>query len=58
MIAAQEKPAYIYHLGDWDPSGQNAADKIEETLRELAPEAEIYFEKVAVRPDQGWISPW
>jgi hypothetical protein len=32
-----EVPAYIYHLGDFDPSGVNAAQKIEETLRELAP---------------------
>jgi hypothetical protein len=30
-------PAYIYHLGDFDPSGVNAGEKIEETLRELAP---------------------
>jgi hypothetical protein len=29
-------PAYIYHLGDFDPSGVNAGEKIEETLRELA----------------------
>ena len=32
-----EVPAYIYHLGDFDPSGVNAGEKIEETLRELAP---------------------
>jgi hypothetical protein len=58
-IVAQDKPAYIYHLGDWDPGGQNAADKIEETLRELAPESEIYFEKLAVTPEQieGWSLP-
>ena len=36
-------PAYIYHLGDFDPSGVNAGEKIEETLRELAPDAEIYL---------------
>jgi hypothetical protein len=45
-------PAYIYHLGDFDPSGVNAAAKIEETLRELAPDAEIHFEKLAVTPVQ------
>jgi hypothetical protein len=49
-------PAYIYHLGDFDPSGVNAGEKIEETLRELAPDAEIYFERIAVTPDQ--ISEW
>ncbi len=36
-------PAYIYHLGDYDPSGVNAGEKIEETLRELAPDAEIHL---------------
>jgi hypothetical protein len=49
-------PAYIYHLGDFDPSGVNAAEKIEDTLRELAPDAEIYFERVAVTPEQ--IAQW
>jgi hypothetical protein len=46
------KPAYIYHLGDYDPSGQDAARKIEEELRELAPDAEIHFERLAVTPEQ------
>jgi hypothetical protein len=46
------KPAFIYHLGDYDPSGQDAARKVEETLRELAPNAEIHFERLAVTPQQ------
>src|SRR5499427_4932799 len=45
-------PAYIYHLGDFDPSGVNAGEKIEETLRELAPDAAITFERIAVTPKQ------
>ena len=49
-------PAYIYHLGDFDPSGVNAGEKIEETLRELAPDAEIIFERIAVTPEQ--IEDW
>jgi hypothetical protein len=49
-------PIYIYHLGDFDPSGVNAGEKIEETLRELAPSAEIHFEPLAVLPYQ--ISEW
>ena len=52
----QERPCHIYHLGDWDPSGQDAARHIEETLRDLAPDAEIYFERIAVTADQ--ISDW
>jgi hypothetical protein len=49
-------PAYIYHLGDFDPSGVNAGEKIEETLRELAPDADITFERNAVTPEQ--IAEW
>jgi hypothetical protein len=36
-ISAHGKPAYIYHLGDLDPSGQDAARDIEEKLRRYAP---------------------
>jgi len=49
-------PAYIYHLGDFDPSGVNAGEKIEETLRELAPDADIVFERIAVTEEQ--ITDW
>jgi hypothetical protein len=45
-------PTFIYHFGDFDPSGVNAGEKIEETLRELAPIAEIFFERIAVTPRQ------
>ena len=45
-------PTYIYHFGDFDPSGVNAGEKIEQTLIEMAPNAEIYFERVAVTPKQ------
>ncbi len=51
-IAGLDVPAYIYHCGDFDPSGQGAARAIEETLREMAPEAEIHFERLAVTPTQ------
>ena len=51
-ISDLDVPAYIYHLGDFDPSGVNAGEKIEETLRELAPSAEIIFERIAVTPEQ------
>jgi hypothetical protein len=55
-IAELEVPAIIYHLGDFDPSGVNAAEKIEETLRELAPDAEIHFRRLAVTREQ--ITAW
>lgn len=48
--------AHIYHLGDYDPSGQDAARPIEQTLREMAPDAEIHFERLAVTERQ--IASW
>src|SRR5262245_7094430 len=45
-------PTYIYHLGDFDPSGVNAGEKIEETLNEMAPDADITFERLAVTQEQ------
>ncbi|MBA3323916.1 MAG: hypothetical protein H0T41_01090 [Rhodobacteraceae bacterium] len=51
-IIASGAPTYLYHLGDFDPSGVNAAYKVRETLRDLAPEAEIHFERLAVTEAQ------
>jgi hypothetical protein len=45
-------PAYVYHLGDFDPSGVNAGEKIEQTLKEMAPGAEIRFQRIAVNEEQ------
>jgi hypothetical protein len=47
-IEATYKPAYIYHFGDLDPSGVDAARDIEAKLRRYAPDAEIHFERPAV----------
>jgi hypothetical protein len=51
-ISDLDVPTYIYHFGDFDPSGVNAGEKIEQTLREMAPNAEIHFERVAVTRQQ------
>jgi hypothetical protein len=56
QIRTLNRPAYIYHLGDFDPSGVNAGEKIDQTLREMAPAAEIHFERLAVLPQQ--ITAW
>jgi hypothetical protein len=58
-IRALDRPSYIYHLGDHDPSGVNAGEKIDRTLREMAPAAEIHFERLAVLPEQirSWRLP-
>lgn len=55
-IAYLNKRTIIYHLGDHDPSGVCAGEKIESTLREFAPEADIEFERLAVLPEQ--IEAW
>jgi hypothetical protein len=55
-IAAQDKPVWIYHCGDWDPSGQNAADNIGQRLQEFARDADITFVKLAVTSEQ--IAEW
>ena len=55
-IGQLEVPTYVYHFGDYDPSGVNAAEKIEQTLREMAPNAQIHFQRVAVQPWQ--IEEW
>jgi hypothetical protein len=46
------KPAYVYHFGDLDPSGVDAARDIEAKLRRYAPGAEIHFERPAVTREQ------
>lgn len=56
FIQKLDVPTYIYHLGDFDPSGVNAGEKIEQTLREMAPAADIHFERLAVFEEQ--IEEW
>ena len=59
MIEAIDKPAHVYHFGDLDPSGVDAARDIEAKLRRYAPEAEIYFSRPAVTREQveAWNLP-
>jgi hypothetical protein len=52
---AAGKSVYIYHFGDFDPSGQDAARHIEEQLRELSDD-DFEFERIAVTPHQ--IKEW
>jgi hypothetical protein len=51
-IAAQGKPTWLYYLGDFDPSGVDISRKIESELRRLAPDAELYFKRLAVNENQ------
>jgi hypothetical protein len=58
-IEARGKPAHIYHFGDLDPSGVDAARDIEAKLRRYAPEAEIHFSRPAVTREEveAWNLP-
>jgi hypothetical protein len=56
FMAQVEKPCFIYHYGDYDPSGQDAARAIEKGLRQHAGGAEVHFERIAVTQSQ--IDEW
>ena len=47
-----EKAAYLYYLGDHDPSGVDIPRNVEARLREFAPLAEIHFVRLAVTREQ------
>jgi hypothetical protein len=51
-MEGEHRPCFVYHFGDFDPSGVNAAETIERTLRELAPGVDINFTRAAVTPNQ------
>ncbi len=51
-IAEQDKPVFIYYLGDHDPSGVDIPRFVEVELRRLAPGAAITFERIAVTDEQ------
>jgi hypothetical protein len=58
-IRQQGKPAHIYYLGDWDPSGIDIPRNIEAQLRTLSGGADITFSRLAVQPWQvdAWQLP-
>jgi hypothetical protein len=50
-IRGLDVPVYVYHFGDFDPSGENAAECIERDLRDMSG-AEVHFERVALTEEQ------
>jgi hypothetical protein len=50
------KRAYLYYFGDHDPSGRHIDRSMERRLHEFAPDAEIHFERVAIKEEQ--IAAW
>ena len=57
-ILDEDKPAFLYYLGDHDPSGVHIPQKVESDLREMAAGAEIHFKRIAVNIDQieAWVT--
>ena len=51
-ISEENRPAHLYYIGDWDPSGKIIPQVIERRLRAFAPEAEIHFERLLVTQEQ------
>jgi hypothetical protein len=52
QIGETDKQTFIYYLGDHDPSGVNIPKVVERDLREMAPDADIMFERLAVNLEQ------
>jgi hypothetical protein len=52
VIEAEDKPAYVYYFGDWDPSGVKIGEDVEAKLIRYAPDALIHFQRVAITPEQ------
>jgi len=55
-ILDEDKPTFLYYIGDHDPSGVHIPQKVEADLREMAAGAEIHFERIAVNIEQ--IEAW
>jgi hypothetical protein len=55
-IAEMDKETFIYYLGDYDPSGVDIPQKVEQQLRHFAPDVDLHFERLAVTPEQ--IAQW
>jgi hypothetical protein len=55
-IDRDERPAFVYVLTDFDPSGVSIAEKVEEELSARAPHSDITVERLAV--DREQIERW
>jgi hypothetical protein len=53
----QGKRTYVYYLGDWDPSGVQAAEDLEKKLREHSPLGSSWFQRLALFPSQVYGTP-
>ena len=46
------RPAFVDYFGDWDPSGKDIERAAIKEVREQAADVDIYFERIAVTPQQ------
>ena len=51
-ISHQNKPAFLYHFGDHDPSGRAIDSNILKKLKQYAPNTPIQFQRMAVTETQ------
>lgn len=51
-IKYYNKPTYIYYFGDRDPSGVDIPRVVNDGIRELAPDIQLHFQRVAVTQEQ------
>ncbi len=51
-IKDEPRPTTVYHLGDYDPSGQQAARSTRDSLYELSGRDDLEFVQLAVLPSQ------
>lgn len=51
-IAEKNKPTFLYYFGDYDPSGMDIPRFVEAEIKKLAPHESVYFQRVAVTPEQ------
>ncbi len=58
-IKNEPRPTTIYHLGDYDPSGQQAARSIRDSLYEMSGREDMDFVQLAVLPEmiEAWDLP-
>lgn len=51
-IADINKPTFLYYFGDHDPSGVDIPRFVEDEIKKLIPHESVYFQRVAVTPEQ------
>lgn len=51
-LESEQRPVFVYYVGDYDGAGMDITSKVERGIREFAPSVELHFERIAVTPRQ------